>query len=97
LIKWDLSKKRDVKSTSAEHIEILSSEIEAMVLFQDSGRVRGGPNPLNGVLEVFLTSGSREKVLLRECFQDLSCSVPPFRGGELELVDVIVLSAMYLG
>jgi len=67
------------------------------MLFQDIGRVRGGLDPLNGVLEVILTSGGREKVRLRECFQDLRCSVPPYRGAELELVGVILLPAMYLG
>ena len=67
------------------------------MLVQDIGRGRGGPDPLNGVLKVFLTSGGREKVRLRECFQDLSCSVPPYRGSELELIGGIVLPAMYLG
>jgi hypothetical protein len=49
------------------------------------------------MLEVLLTSGGREKVRLRECLQDLSCSVPPYRGSELELIGGIVLPAMYLG
>jgi len=66
-----------------------------MLLFQAIDRVRGGPDPLDGVLEVILACGIKEKALLRECVQDLGCSVTPPRCTQLELVGIIVLAAVY--
>ena len=91
-----LSEECDVKSPSTEHVKVFPRKVEAMVV-QGFSRDRGGPNPLNGVLKVFLSSGGREEVRLRECFQDRSCSVSPNSGTKLELVDVIILPTVYLG
>jgi hypothetical protein len=70
--------------------------MKEMLLFQAIDRVRGGPDPLNGVLEVILACGSREKALLRECVQDLGCAMTPPKCAQLEWVGIIILAAVDL-
>jgi hypothetical protein len=67
-----------------------------MFLLQAIDRVRGGPDPLNGVLEVILAGDSGEKALLRKCVQDLDDALTPPRCAQLEWVGIIVLAAVDL-